>query len=430
MLKDLTQQRRRRRSATSPTTARTSGASSRRPRTSRPPPPSAARTSPPACSGSRPSCASCARRWPSSAPPPTPPRRTLRDLNASAGQLTRFLDNLGPFAESSRGNVRTLAKTADARAARDRGRQADRRRARPRRPRRRPSSPTTSTIVLSDLDDRKPRRREGQALAGRPGLHGLRGGPPIHLRPDDGHQHLRRERPHPEGQPLRLGVQRLPERRLAAGARRSRSPGFISRCLAAPRPEPARRHHRRPDRHRRRRSRRAEPVRQVKKKGKSKKAKDKPVKSKNAPGQPDLKKALEKLLHGGGGGNKPTVPSPALPNVAGPERPAPDRPDRRRSSRTSRRLRPAAGGSQGPPRLPAEPMRGRAASSVFANPVLVGAVTVLVVIVAVFLSYNANNGLPFVPDDVAEGALRQRRRTSSRATRSAPAASASAWSRT
>jgi ABC-type transporter Mla subunit MlaD len=42
-------------------------------------------------------------------------------------------------------------------------------------------------------------------------------------------------------------------------------------------------------------------------------------------------------------------------------------------------------------------VRGRAASSVFANPVLVGAVTVLVIIVAVFLSYNANNGLPFVP---------------------------------
>jgi virulence factor Mce-like protein len=41
-------------------------------------------------------------------------------------------------------------------------------------------------------------------------------------------------------------------------------------------------------------------------------------------------------------------------------------------------------------------MSGRA-SSVFANPVLVGSVTVLVVIVAVFLSYNANQGLPFVP---------------------------------
>ena len=39
----------------------------------------------------------------------------------------------------------------------------------------------------------------------------------------------------------------------------------------------------------------------------------------------------------------------------------------------------------------------RAGTSVFANPVLVGAVTVLVVNVAVFLSYNANQGLPFVP---------------------------------
>ncbi|MGB2712019.1 MAG: MlaD family protein [Conexibacter sp.] len=36
-------------------------------------------------------------------------------------------------------------------------------------------------------------------------------------------------------------------------------------------------------------------------------------------------------------------------------------------------------------------------TSVAANPVLIGAVTVLVVIVAVFLAYNANNGLPFVP---------------------------------
>jgi virulence factor Mce-like protein len=34
---------------------------------------------------------------------------------------------------------------------------------------------------------------------------------------------------------------------------------------------------------------------------------------------------------------------------------------------------------------------------VAANPVLIGAATVLVVLVAVFLAYNANNGLPFVP---------------------------------
>jgi virulence factor Mce-like protein len=33
----------------------------------------------------------------------------------------------------------------------------------------------------------------------------------------------------------------------------------------------------------------------------------------------------------------------------------------------------------------------------FANPVLIGAVTVLIAVVAVYLSYNATNGLPFVP---------------------------------
>src|SRR5207244_7357798 len=38
---------------------------------------------------------------------------------------------------------------------------------------------------------------------------------------------------------------------------------------------------------------------------------------------------------------------------------------------------------------------GRAA--VVASPVLVGAVTVLIVILGVYLAYNANNGLPFVP---------------------------------
>ena len=46
--------------------------------------------------------------------------------------------------------------------------------------------------------------------------------------------------------------------------------------------------------------------------------------------------------------------------------------------------------------------------SAFANPVLVGAVTVLTAIIAVFLAYNANQGLPFVPTrqlkvDIADG---------------------------
>ena len=42
-------------------------------------------------------------------------------------------------------------------------------------------------------------------------------------------------------------------------------------------------------------------------------------------------------------------------------------------------------------------MRQRSGPSVFGSPVLIGAITVLVLIVAVFLSYNANKGLPFVP---------------------------------
>jgi virulence factor Mce-like protein len=39
----------------------------------------------------------------------------------------------------------------------------------------------------------------------------------------------------------------------------------------------------------------------------------------------------------------------------------------------------------------------RGSPSIAANPVLIGAATTLVVLVAVFLAYNANNGLPFVP---------------------------------
>jgi virulence factor Mce-like protein len=42
-------------------------------------------------------------------------------------------------------------------------------------------------------------------------------------------------------------------------------------------------------------------------------------------------------------------------------------------------------------------MSRRNRDSPFRNPILVGALTVLVTIVAVYLAYNANSGLPFVP---------------------------------
>jgi hypothetical protein len=42
-------------------------------------------------------------------------------------------------------------------------------------------------------------------------------------------------------------------------------------------------------------------------------------------------------------------------------------------------------------------MSTRRDRSPLGSPILIGALTVLAVIVAVFLAYNANNGLPFVP---------------------------------
>ena len=42
-------------------------------------------------------------------------------------------------------------------------------------------------------------------------------------------------------------------------------------------------------------------------------------------------------------------------------------------------------------------MNPRRRNSLAASPLLIGAVTTLIIVVAVFLSYNANNGLPFVP---------------------------------
>jgi virulence factor Mce-like protein len=42
-------------------------------------------------------------------------------------------------------------------------------------------------------------------------------------------------------------------------------------------------------------------------------------------------------------------------------------------------------------------MNRRRNSSLAGNPLLIGAITTLIVVVAVFLAYNANNGLPFVP---------------------------------
>ena len=63
---------------------------------------------------------------------------------------------------------------------------------------------------------------------------------------------------------------------------------------------------------------------------------------------------------------------------------------------TAGRRRPRRGRA----RLPAgsgEVTRRRGATAIASNPVLVGVATTLVIVVAVFLAYNANQGLPWVP---------------------------------
>ena len=66
--------------------------------------------------------------------------------------------------------------------------------------------------------------------------------------------------------------------------------------------------------------------------------------------------------------------------------------------------RPSGGRpATGPPRLPVRAtdaptaQRENPSGSIAASPTMVGAVTTLIVVVAVFLAYNANAGLPFVP---------------------------------
>ena len=251
----------------------------------------------------------------------------LRDLNASAGQLERFLNDLGPFAESTKGNVRTLAETADTA-----------------RPAIRSAIPTvqelTKTtqkapelannleIVLRDLDDRKRAVEEDKRSPGGQGYTGFEAFlqyvydqmMAINIYDENGHI-LK----------VNLSASECSEYQNADSLRRKekQSPGFISRCLAGLGPnQPG--------------VTTADPTDTgvddpgpgggkapaSKKKGKKPARKPKtPAKSKNAPGQPDLKKELEKLLKNPpGGGRVPSVPSPSLPNVQVPSVPLPNVP--------------------------------------------------------------------------------------------------------
>jgi len=249
----------------------------------------------------------------------------LRDLNASAGQLERFLENLGPFSEASRVNVRSLAKTADA------GRPAIRS-ARPtvaeltKTTEKAPELANNLEIVLRDLDDRD---RAVEADKRSPGGKGYTGFEAVlsyifdqmmAINIFDENGHILK---------INLSASECSEYQNADSLRRKEkeSPGFISRCLAALGPnqpgvttpdpsdtgvdDPGHEPH-------------VEANSKKKKKSKEGRKREAEKKSENTPGQPDLKKALERLLRNGGGDNKPAVPT--LPNVNVPSVPAPNVP--------------------------------------------------------------------------------------------------------
>ncbi|MEO8686649.1 MAG: MlaD family protein [Solirubrobacteraceae bacterium] len=243
----------------------------------------------------------------------------LRDLNASAGQLTRFLDNLGPFAESSRVNVRTLAKTADV------GRPAVRS-ARPtvaeltKTTEKAPELAKNLSIVLKDLDDRSRAVEKDKRSPGGQGYTGFEAvlsyifDQMMAINVYDENGHILK---------INLSASECSDYQNADSLRRKekQSPGFTARCLAAlgpnqpgvTTPDPSDTGVDDPG---------ASPPASSRSK-RSKKTKHGTAKqqkqSQNAPGQPDLRKALERLLRGGGGTNKPAAP--ALPNVTLPSVP-------------------------------------------------------------------------------------------------------------
>ncbi len=110
----------------------------------------------------------------------------------------------------------------------------------------------------------------------------------------------------------------------------------------------------------------------------------------SAPSTPrvELPPGVKKLIERSGGDTRADRPDRAGAGAQGPAgAPGPGPPAAHRRAQPDR-----------PPGLPAQAMnRNRTSQALVASPVLVGAVTLLVVIVGVFLAYNANSGLPFVP---------------------------------
>jgi phospholipid/cholesterol/gamma-HCH transport system substrate-binding protein len=292
----------------------------------------------------------------------------LRNLDVAAGDLVTFLDTLGPFADSSRPAVRTLARAARQGRTTVEGARPQVRRLR-RAARQLPRSGRTSRSRSSTSTTRRTRWRRirGRPAAGRATRPG--GAAALRLPPIADHEPRRCQRPPAEG----LG---LPGQPLRGLRRRDVGQGEDTRSLRrAARPEPAWNQQPRPDRdpdgggHAGRASRQG-----------------------LARGPPGPRGALHRAR--AGARRARARPAGRRGPLQGPGR----RPRRGRAARRGPRDAAGAQGRREPSGLPdGDRMKRRSQASIVANPVLVGAVTTLIVTIAVFLAYNANNGLPFVP---------------------------------
>ena len=351
----------------------------------------------------------------------------LANLNSAAKNFNTLLRDLPAFSKSALPAIRSLGQGLGDRQGRGPGRQ--------------PHDQAPQPVRQADAGagaepfDRAARPRQPQpggrgrpAQPGRQGLHGPRGAPPVRVHPAAGDQHVRAARP-PAG---RRRVRQL-DLHAVCDAVDDRIDDQVAGCrrralvLLGARPRPAGRHHDRPDEPqgvRTRSGRRSSgpeghPDKCLQAAG---------LRGGRQPAQCLRRQRRQRLEHGHRlnrlGGHRGRLVLLGRRRWLAVERGL--RPRVRRPGRARRdlvgagrwlvdleqcldavvcvvgRADPAA------PQLPAGAMRTRSQQSAFANPVLIGAVTVLIVLIAVFLAYNANTGLPFVPTrelkvDIANG---------------------------
>jgi virulence factor Mce-like protein len=234
---------------------------------------------------------------------------SLRNLNASAGQLERFLTDLGPFAESSRLNIRSLAKAADA------GRPAVRA-ARPvveeltRTSEKAPELAKNLAMTLADLDDRDRAVEPDKRSPGGKGYTGFEAflqyvfDQAMAINIFDANGYMLK---------VNLSVSECSEYQNAESLKKKEkeSPGFIARCLSAlgpnqpgvTTPDP---------------TKTAEPASaKPKADKKASEKKERPSKRQRKleeERRKELRKALEKLL-GNNAPELPDVPLPSLPEL-------------------------------------------------------------------------------------------------------------------